>query len=70
MRACYTNLSSKQIQPDGSLKERFEQVDDFQILKANIARKKKLLEEGLDNKYISQEEYIAMDPDNKDLARF
>ena len=70
MRACYTNLSSKQIQPDGFLKERFKQVDDFQILKANIARKKKLLEEGLDNKYISQEEYIAMDPDNKDIARF
>ena len=69
MRACYNHLSSQQTQPEGSVKERFKLVDEFQIIKAKDTLKK-LLEEGLDNKYITQEEYRAMDPEDKDLARF
>ena len=40
MRACYLHLSSKQIQGDGTLENRFEQVNDFQIEKAKDALKK------------------------------
>ena len=69
MRACYMHLSSQQLQPDGSLKQRFNLVDEFQIIKAKEALTK-LLEEGLDNKFITNEEFSAMDPENKDLARF
>ena len=42
---------------------------DFPIDKAQEALDK-LIEEGLDNKVISQEEFNAIDPSNKDLARF
>ena len=69
MRACYNHLSSNQIQPDGSLKQRFKLIDEFQITKAKETLRN-LLEEGLDNKYISQEEYNAMNLETKELARF
>ena len=69
MRACYTHLSSEQIQADGSSKPYYMKINEMQIGKAkqNIQY---IIEEGLHHGYISQEEYNEMDPENKDFGRF
>ena len=62
------HISSKQKQPDGTFKNRYELVDVLQIEKAKTEIKK-LIDEGLNNDIITQEEYDAMDPEDKDVAR-
>ena len=63
------HLSSKQTQADGTVQNRYEIRNVFQIEKAKYEIKN-LINEGLDNKIITQEEYDAINPDDKDLARF
>ena len=69
VRACKSHLESKQTQPDGSLRSYYRTADNLEIdvAKDNIV---KVLEEGLDNNIISQDEFDAMDPRDKDPAKF
>ena len=69
MRACYTHLSSEQIQNDGTSNPYYIKINEFQIGKAkqNI---KYIIEEGLHHGYISQEEYNEMNPEDRDFGRF
>ena len=69
MRACYSHLNSNQEQADGTVKNRFKLVHILEIEKAKNEINS-LLNEARDNKHISEEEYIAMEADNKDVARF
>lgn len=54
---------------DGTLKKRFELADTFKIDTAKTEIKK-LIDEGLNNNIITQEEHNAINPDEKDIARF
>ena len=68
LRACYMHLGSKQTQADGSLQNRYEQISVLQIEKAK-EEIKKLIDEGLNNNIINQQEYNAINAEDKDLAR-
>ena len=69
MRAAYKHLGSKQPQAGGALKNRFELVEEITIQKG-MSEILAVLENGLKNKIITQKEFEAMDPSDKDLARF
>ena len=69
LRTCYMHLGSKQTQADGSLQNRYEQISVLQIEKAK-EEIKKLIDEGLNNNIINQQEYNAINAEDKDLARF
>ena len=69
LRACYMHLSSKQTQPDGTQQNRYELVSVLDIEKAK-EEITKLMDEGLNNNIINQQEYNAINPQDKDLARF
>ena len=69
LRACYEHLNSKQTQTNGDLQNRFQEVNILEIEKAK-EEIKSLIDEGLDNNIITQEEYNAINPEDKDLARF
>ena len=63
------HLSSKQTQTDGTQKNRYELVSVLDIEKAR-EEITKLMNEGLNNNIINQQEYNAINPQDKDLARF
>ena len=69
MSSCYKHLNSKQTQPDGSEKQYYSRVptDILKNVKNEISN---LLEEGLDNEYISKDEFEAMDPSEKGPGKF
>ena len=69
LRASYMPISSKQKQPDGTFKYRYELVDVLKKEKAKTQIKKQI-DEGLNNDIITQEEYNALDSEDKDVARF
>ena len=69
LRACYEHLNSKQIQSNGDIENRFQQVNILEIEKAKIEMKN-LIDEGLNNNIITQIEYNAINPEDKNLARF
>ena len=69
MKAAYLHLNSQQSQEDGSLKKRFEEVEAIMTQKA-MGEITAVLEKGLEDKIITQTEFDAMDPTDKDLARF
>ena len=69
LRACYMHLTSKQTQADGTQQARYELVNAFAIQNA----KKEiinLIDEGINNKIITKAEYDAINPEDKNLARF
>jgi hypothetical protein len=63
------HLADKHTQADGAQENRYELVSVFEIEKAKEAITK-LIDEGLNNKIISQQEYDAINPEDKNLARF
>ena len=69
MKAAYSHLNSQQTQAAGSLKKRFLEVDDIMTQKA-IGEITAVLDKGLQDEIITQNEFNSMDPNDKDLARF
>ena len=69
LRACYMHLTSKQTQADGAQQSRYELVNAFAVENAKDAIKN-LINEGMNNKIITKVEYDAINPEDKDLARF
>ena len=69
LRACYMHLSSKQTQPDGTQQNRYELVSVLDIEKAK-EEITKLMDEGLNNNIINQQEYNAINPQEKTLQGF
>ena len=69
MRACYQHLTSEKIMGDGEIKQYYLRVNeiDLEMTKSKI---RNLVQEGLDNKIISQEEYNAMIADDQEAAKF
>ena len=65
VKSCYEHLLSKTLQED----RYYEQVEDIELI---ISKNKirKVLEDGLNQQIISKEEFNAMDPDDKNPARF
>ena len=69
LRACYMHLADKHTQADGAQQNHYELVSVFEIEKTKEAITK-LIDEGLNNKIISQQEYDTINPEDKNLARF
>ena len=69
MKAAYSHLNSQHTQVDGSMKKRFLEVDDIMTQKA-IGEITAVLDKGLQDEIITQNEFNSMDPNDKDLARF
>ena len=69
MQACYSHLFSEQKIDGAPSRLYYNKVDDsaLQVAKDKILL---ILEEGLNNKIISKEEYIAMKTDDKKAAKF
>ena len=69
MRACNVHLQSKLKTKNGSTQTYYTKVDQhaFQGAKNKL---KKLLEEGLDHKYLTKDEFEAMNPEGKILPNF
>ena len=67
MKACYEHLLS--LQPNQSQSPYYEKVEDIEL---EVAKTKiqSVLQEGLDNKIITQEEFKQMDPSDNNPAKF
>ena len=67
MQSCYKHLQSTQKQEDGTALPYYSKVETEELdqIKQKISE---LLEEGIDNEYISKEEYGAMDPQERGAA--
>ena len=69
MRACYEHLASEKILADGDTKQYYLRVDDIELERTK-SKIRRIVQEGLDNQILSQEEYDAMLADDKDAAKF
>ena len=69
LRSCNEHLSSVQSQVDGTSKPYYQKVSESTL---DTAKEKiiQLIEEGLDNEYISKEEFDAMNPSEKTPGKF
>ena len=65
MRACYEHLLSKQ----SETQTYYRKVDDLELDRAKV-KIRNTLEEALKNKIITEEEFKAMDPDDKHPGKF
>ena len=69
MKACYEHLLAKHTNKNGEEIKYYEQVDDFQVEKSkNLIRN--FLKEALENEIINKDEFKAMDPSDKKLAKY
>ena len=69
LRSCYLHLTEEQEQSDGSSKPYYKLVNENEVVKSKIEIIR-VLEDALKNKLISKNEFEAMNPENKDPARF
>ena len=69
MQACYEHLIAKQTNENGSQDNYYDQVEEWEIERSKN-KIRTVLQEGLDNKIISDEEFKAMDPSEKNLSKF
>ena len=69
MRACYEHLTSEKIMEDGESNKYYVRVNDIE-LEMNKSKIRNLVQEGLDNKILSKDEYDAMLADDKEAAKF
>ena len=69
MRACYQHLTSEKIMDDGEIKQYYLRVSAIELEKTK-SKIRHLVQEGLDNQIISQDEYNAMIGDDKEAAKF
>ena len=69
IRAFYEHLTSDKTMVNGEIKQYYLRVNeiDLEMTKSKI---RNLVQEGLDNKIISQEEYNAMIADDQEAAKF
>ena len=65
MRSCYEHLLSTQ----SHTKTYYQKVDDLELERAK-AKIKAVLDEALTNKVITDDEYEAMDPEDKNASKF
>ena len=69
MNACYVHLNARLTMKDGSTKEYYTKMGKGSLEEAST-KLKLVLEEALDNKIISNDEYQAMNPDGKTPGKF
>ena len=69
MRACYEHLMSEKVMEDGASKNYYSLVEEIELERTKF-KNRNLIEEGLENDILTEEEYSAMKPDDKDAARF
>ena len=68
MMACYEHLSSVKIMDNGEPKQYYLKVDEMELERTK-SKIRNIVQEGLDNKILSKEEYEAI-ADDKDAAKF
>ena len=64
MQACYDHLIAKQTNENGKQDNYYDQVEEWEIERSKN-KIRTVLQEGLDDKIISDEEFKAMDPSEK-----
>ena len=69
MQACYEHLLEKQTNTQGEENNYYVMVEDYEIDKSKVIIKNILIE-ALESEIITKEEFTAMDPSNKNLAKF
>ena len=69
IKSCNDHLTSKQNQPDGTYSNYYEKIGEDSLTQAK-EKITNLIEEGFDNRYISKEEFEALDPSDKGASRF
>ena len=69
MKACYEHLTSEKTIGNGETKQYYVKVDKIELQKTQI-KVRNLLQEGLDCKILSKEEFDAMIADDKEAAKF
>ena len=69
MRACYEHLSSEKRIGDEGTKKYYSRVEKIELERSK-SKIRNLVQEGLDNEILNQEEYNAMLSDEKEAAKF
>ena len=69
VRACYNHPNSEETHEDGSSHPFYIKVDEI-IIETAKTEIRMLIEEGFNNQILSQDEYEAINADNKSPARF
>ena len=69
MRACYKHLTSEKIMGNGESKLYYLRVNAIELERTK-SKIRNLVQEGLDDKILSKEEYEAMIADDKEAAKF
>ena len=69
VKSCDSHLKEEQIDEKGNKKKYYREVDQETIQEAS-SKIKLLLEEGIDNQWLSKQEYEAMWPEGKKASKF
>ena len=69
MQACYEHLLEKQTNTQGEKNNYYMMVEDYEIDKSKVISKN-ILNEALESEIITKEEFTALVPSNKNLAKF
>ena len=69
MRACYEHLTTEKVMNNGDSKQYYLRVNEIELEKTK-SKIRNIVQEGLDNKILSKEEYEAMLAEDKEAAKF
>ena len=69
MRACYEHLMTVKTLDDGQNKEYYSRADEIDLERTK-SKIRSLIQEGLEEDVLTDEEYSAMLADDKDAAKF
>ena len=69
MRACYEHLAAEKTMSDGETKPYYIRVNEIELDRTK-SMIRSIVQEGLDDRILSKEEYEAMIADDKDAAKF